>query len=97
VLVTDTLMGIVASTDNGGVFLDFDNTAKHFTFGSGDTAASFDFSVNDVSVTAGHTVAVTGTIQIISPVVFSVPEPGTYVLLLAGLGALAFVARRRKL
>ncbi len=97
VLVTDSLTGVVTSTDNGGIFLDFDNTPKHFTFGSGDTAGSFDFDVNDVSVTAGHTVAVTGTINLISPVVTGVvPEPGTYVLLLAGIGALGFVARRRR-
>ncbi|MET0332776.1 MAG: PEP-CTERM sorting domain-containing protein, partial [Rhizobacter sp.] len=29
--------------------------------------------------------------------VAAVPEPGTYAMLLAGLGALAFVGRRRKL
>ena len=93
VLIKDTLTGVVAATDNGGVFIDFDNTVKHFTFGSGDLVGSFDFFVNDVSVTAGRTVAVSGTI--ISTVAV-IPEPETYALFLAGLGAIGFMARRRK-
>ena len=86
----------MSAVDNGGIFIDLDNTVKHFTFGSGDTAGSFDFFVNDVSLTAGHSIALTGTITVISPVVTSIPEPETYALFLAGLGALGFVARRRK-
>jgi len=90
VLIKDTLTGQVISSDNGGVFIDFDNTPKHFTFGGG---GSFDFFVNDVSVTAGGTVSVSGSI--ISQVA-QVPEPETYALFLAGLGAVGFMARRRK-
>ena len=93
VLIKDTLTGVVASTDNGGIFIDFDNTLKHFTFGSGATAGSFDFFVNDVSVTAGRTVAVSGTIV---SAVSAIPEPETYALFLAGLGAIGFMTRRRR-
>jgi len=93
VLFKDTLTGVVAGTDNGEVFVDFDNTVKHFTFGSGATAGSFDFFVNDVSMTAGRTVAVTGTI--VSSIA-AIPEPETYALFLAGLGTIGFMARRRK-
>ena len=93
VLIKDRLTGVVAGTDNGGVFVDFDNTVKHFTFGSGASAGSFDFFVNDVSVTAGRTVAVTGTIV---SSIGAIPEPETYALFLAGLGAIGFMARRRK-
>jgi hypothetical protein len=87
-LFTSTLMGNVISTDNGGVFIDFDNTPKSFSF----TGGTFTLTVNDVSLTPGATpVAETGTI-----LVTTVPEPETYALFLAGLGAVGFMARRRK-
>jgi hypothetical protein len=87
-LFTSTLTGNVISTDNGGLFIDFDNTPAAFTF----TGGSFDLIVNDVSLTPGASpVASTGFIN-----VTSVPEPETYALFLAGLGAVGFMARRRK-
>jgi len=86
---TSTLTGNVLSTDNGGLFIDFDNTPKLFTF----TGGSFNLIVQDVSLTPGATpVASTGFINVVS----SVPEPETYALFLAGLGAIGFMARRRK-
>ena len=90
VVFNDMLTGTVSGTNNGGVFVDFDNTVKHFTFAGGGT---FDFFVNDVSLTAGQSIAVSGTITSqVSPI----PEPETYALLMAGLGAVSFMARRRK-
>jgi len=87
-VVTSTLVGNVISTDNGGLFIDFDNTPKSFTF----TGGSFNLIVNDVSLTPGATpVASTGFIT-----VTTVPEPETYALILAGLGVVGFMARRRK-
>jgi hypothetical protein len=87
-LFTSTLTGNVTSTDNGGLYIDFDNTPRSFTF----TGGTFNLIVNDVSLTPGATpVASTGFIN-----VTSVPEPETYALFLAGLGAVGFMARRRK-
>lgn len=86
---TSVLSGMVTAIDNGGVFVDFNNTPQHFTFTGG---GSFDLSVNDVSMTAGNTVAVTGQITSVT----SVPEPETYAMMLAGLGVMGFVSRKRK-
>ena len=86
---TSVLSGMVTAIDNGGVFVDFNNTPQHFTFSGG---GSFDLSVNDVSATAGNSVAVTGQITNIS----AVPEPESYAMMLAGLGLVGFVSNRRK-
>jgi hypothetical protein len=86
------MTGTVTSVDNGGVFIDFDNTPQHFTFGSGATAGNFDFWINDLSIIAGRSVAITGTIM---SALTPVPEPDTYALMLGGLGLMGFVMRRR--
>lgn len=89
-LFTSTLLGTVVSTDNGGLSIDFDNTPRAFTFAGG----TFTLRVDDVSLTphaAATPVASTGFIT-----VTTVPEPETYALFLAGLGAVGFMARRRK-
>ena len=89
-LFTDRLTGSVAADSKGGVFVDFDNTPQVFTYNGG----SFSISVNDVDVSAGQTIALSGTI--LAKVTPSIPEPETYALFMAGLGALGFMARRRR-
>ena len=88
-LFVDTITGSVTANNQGGVFINFDNTPQHFTF----TGGEFDFFVNDVSLTPGQTIALSGTI--ISQVT-AVPEPETYALFMAGLAALTFMGRRRR-
>jgi hypothetical protein len=87
---TAALEGTVVSTDNGGVFINFDNTPRSFTY----TGGSFTFAVNDLSLVAGGNVAVTG--QLRTTQVSAIPEPETYALMLAGLAAVGFISRRRK-
>ena len=87
-----TLTGSVASADVGGVFIDFNNTPTTFTFSfvnalGQTTTGSFNFAINDLSVIAGGTNAVSGTITAAGQSSLpggAVPEPATLILMASG-------------
>lgn len=86
---TATLTGLVEATADGNLRVDFNNDFQTFGFANGGT---FQFRVNDVSITPGGTVALTGDIQGAS----AIPEPATMVLLGTGLAGVAAKVRRRR-
>ena len=89
VLFTDTISGSVTANNQGGVFINFDNTPQMFTFDGG----TFSFFVNDVSLNPGKTIGLSGTIF---AQVSAVPEPETYALVHGGSGGGGVHGRRRR-
>lgn len=87
---TDVLSGTVTG-GLGGVFVDFDNTPKTFTYSNAAAMGSFTMFVNDVSIAPGQAASITGHITGSEQ---PVPEP----TVMAGLacGALGLLRRRKQ-
>lgn len=86
---TALLTGAVTSASNGALFIDFDNGPTPFTFDGG----SFDLFINDVDLTPGGSIALSGrTVGQIA----AVPEPATWAMMLLGFAGVGYMASRRR-
>lgn len=102
---TANLSGKVSS-NQGGVFIDFDNTAQSFAWVGANTTGTLSLSVNDASIIAPTGSGVTG-IQLSGNLFVTeqgggpgggsiTPEPATLALLAPGLLGVVGVLRRRR-
>jgi hypothetical protein len=95
-LVTGSTTGFIIPLTSCGFLsggcgaVDWSNTPTIFNFGSG---GSFSLLLQDATFGTPGSARVNGTFTYVSP---SVPEPGTWAMMLLGFGAVGFAMRRRR-